>query len=638
MGTRSGALVPLSDAGIDSVSGELLSAFMTLMPDAAVCTDADGVIVAANEQAELLFGYPERTLTGQSIETLIPERVRRRHRQHRAAYLGSPQSRPMGAGLELTGRRADGHEFPVDISLAPVTSAGRQLVIAAVRDVSDKQAAAAAQAELATIVRSSLDAIISMSVEGHVTSWNPAAEQLFGYGADMVGRHVATLVPDEESAVLEELLERACDGAAHVARDTRWRHRAGHDVDVAVSISPMTDSQGTLLGFSSIVRDIGERKRAEAQLRRNLAQTEQLERQHAVTSEIRLALLDERPVVDALRLICDRGAELLEAPVVVVCLRHEGELVIRAANAGAAALVGTSLAPGPSFAGRVLDSGRAQRLLRRSDGSSVAVPDFVPDGPTLGVPVVVGGTSSAALTCVRASDAPDYRPGDLVIAETIAAQAALAFELERGRRDRQEMMLLGDRDRIARDLHDLVIQELFGIGMSLQATLSSIGDHPAARDKVAGAVNALDRTISTIRTTIFALAPPPAAAKALRGQVLEVVRRSADSLGFEPAVSFDGLVDTAVAEPVASHVLAVVTEALSNAARHARASRARVSLSVSGGRLDLLVEDDGVGFASPPRSSGLANMAERAERCGGSCEVGPGPAGGTTVRWSVPAG
>jgi len=187
-----------------AIAAELLSAVMSLIPDAAVVADPEGRIVSVNEHAEDLFGYLPGSLAGLSIETLIPERVRRRHHDHRAAYVADPQSRPMGAGLELTGRRRDGSEFPIDISLAPITNDGERLVVAAIRDITDQRRAAAAQAELATIVRSSSDAIISTTLDGRITNWNPAAEELFGFRSDeILGEHIVVLVPSHASPILE---------------------------------------------------------------------------------------------------------------------------------------------------------------------------------------------------------------------------------------------------------------------------------------------------------------------------------------------------------------------------------------------------------------------------------------------------
>ncbi|MGC9962670.1 MAG: PAS domain S-box protein [Acidimicrobiales bacterium] len=625
-----------SDADARAISDELLGAFMALMPDAAVAVDGAGRVVSVNEQAEELFGYPPGSLTGLPIETLVPERARNRHRHHRTAYVAEPENRPMGAGLELTGRRRDGREFPVDISLAAIASSAERLVVAAVRDLSDKHAAAAAQAELAAIVRSSLDAIMSTTLEGQITSWNPAAEQLFGYRSEeIVGQHIAALVPAESSAVLEELLELAHDGAYRGARDTRWRRHDGGEIDVAVSISPLRDKSGTLLGFSSVVRDISERKRAENDLRRLLAEEQRLERQHAATAEIRLALLSGTPLVESVTLICARTSELLSASVAAVSVRDGDDLRVMAATGAIAELVGDVVPAKSSFAAQVLESGEHSQAPRRGAASGMTLPPAAPDGPILGVPIVVGGIGTAVLTVAREIGAAAYSASDLVLADALAAQAALAFELDRAKQDREQMMLVGDRERIARDLHDHVIQQLFATGMALQSTLPLI-DRAAATTRVTDAIDALDETIREIRNTIYNLSVPMSGNRQLRARILELVEAAEESLGYRPSVRFDGPVDVGVPEALAPHVLAVVRESLSNAARHAHAESVSVRVRMAAGTLTVTVVDDGIGAGDPVRTSGLANLDQRARLLGGHFDMSLPDEGGTRIDWIVP--
>jgi PAS domain S-box-containing protein len=135
-------------------TSELLTMLLAVMPDAAVAVDGDGRIVAVNGQAEAMFGYRADELSGRSVEVLVPERFRHGHRREWSAYTRSPRLRPMAAGLELFGRRRDGSELPVEISLAPVGGEARPMVVAAIRDTSERRAATAAQAQLAAIVRS----------------------------------------------------------------------------------------------------------------------------------------------------------------------------------------------------------------------------------------------------------------------------------------------------------------------------------------------------------------------------------------------------------------------------------------------------------------------------------------------------
>lgn len=624
-----------TDADARAISDELLAAFMSLMPDAAVAVDATGKIVAVNPQAEELFAYPAGTLVGSQIETLVPERSRTRHRSHRSAFMGAPESRPMGAGLELMGRRRDGGEFPVDISLAPIAGARNELVVAAVRDLTEKHAATAAQAELAAIVRSSLDAIMATTLQGQITSWNPAAELLFGYSPEeIIGAHITTLVPPESSPVLEELYELA-QSSNRGALDTKWRHRDGHDLDVAVSISPLRDRSGTLLGFSSVVRDISERKRGENELRRLLAEEERLERQHAVTAEIRLALLSGSSLGESIPLVCERAAELLDAPVAAISVIEGDELRVLAGTGAAAPLVGTTVPTRGSFVARVVESGQQVQARRRSDAPYPGAPPSMPDGAVLGVPILVGGLATAALTLVKDVDAGEFTAGDLVLAENLAAQSALAFELQRARRDREQIVLVGDRERIARDLHDHVIQQLFATGMTLQSTLPLI-DRPMAAERIADAIDSLDETIREIRNTIYNLSQPLTGGRQLRAQVLELIQVAEENLGFAPSVRFDGPVDVGVPTHIIPEVLAVVREALSNAARHAQAHEVSVQVELSAGSLHVAVGDDGIGARNTERTSGLANLEQRAVLLGGHFDVTLPEAGGTLLEWVVP--
>jgi two-component system sensor histidine kinase DevS len=233
---------------------DMLATFLSLMPDAAVAVDGKGRIVALNERTEAFFGYAASELEGKSIEILVPERFRHSHRSRRAGYSSAPRARPMGAGLELYARRKDGSEFPVDISLAPIGSEEGQLVVAAVRDISERKAAQAAEAQLAAIVESSADGIFSMSDRGVITSWNPGAETIFGFSrSDVVGHHVGLYFPDDP--VLEELLDSALRARFAVA-ETRWPRSDGTRIDVAVSVSTL--AVGNETGFSVVVRDISE--------------------------------------------------------------------------------------------------------------------------------------------------------------------------------------------------------------------------------------------------------------------------------------------------------------------------------------------------------------------------------------------
>ncbi|WP_240509698.1 GAF domain-containing protein [Streptomyces malaysiense] len=264
-------------------------------------------------------------------------------------------------------------------------------------------------------------------------------------------------------------------------------------------------------------------------------------------------------------------------------------------------------------------------------------PRFDGLGPAVAVPIGTGeGGARGVLLLARESDRPAFLDKETEMLRGFAAQAAIAMELAERRQAAQQIALLEDRDRIARDLHDLAIQRLFATGMTLQSAGRFI-EHPEASERVLRAVDDLDETIKIIRSTIFGLrAREGAAAGGLRARVVRVVGEAAPVLGFAPSVRMEGLVDTDVPGEIADHVVAVLSEALTNIARHAHADRAEVLLATDGREVRLWVRDNGVGIPCGGRRSGLRNMAERAERLGGRLDVGKSGGGGATLEWRVP--
>ncbi|MFE9425789.1 GAF domain-containing protein [Kitasatospora sp. NPDC006697] len=277
------------------------------------------------------------------------------------------------------------------------------------------------------------------------------------------------------------------------------------------------------------------------------------------------------------------------------------------------------LATDPRLTG---DPRRLERL-----GSAVAVPLGRAEGHIDAVLLLARGVGEALFT-----------EREIAPLLGFADQAALGLELANRRRDAEQLAMLEDRDRIARDLHDLAIQRLFATGMTLQSAARFI-EHPGASERVLRAVGDLDETIKIIRSTIFGLrARDEASGNGLRARAVKVVEEAQAALGFAPRLSMEGLLDTDVPTLVADHVVAVLGEALSNAARHAQAGRVEVLLQATGAKVVLTVQDNGVGIPEQGRRSGLRNLAERAEGVGGELELASPPDGGTRLVWSAPLG
>jgi two-component system, NarL family, sensor histidine kinase DevS len=224
---------------------------------------------------------------------------------------------------------------------------------------------------------------------------------------------------------------------------------------------------------------------------------------------------------------------------------------------------------------------------------------------------------------------------DIRLPQQFAEQAALAIQVARARADQEKLLVLEDRDRIGRDLHDLVIQRLFAVGLNLEHTARHVGDRPDVADRLISAVDDLDDTIRDIRRSIFALGST-ADSTDIRTSTLEAAERAARALKFRPEVRFSGPVNSIVTPALAEQVLAVLGEALSNMVKHAGATHASVELK-AGDDVELIVSDDGRGLRDDAPQSGLRNIRERAERLGGRCHVESASGAGTTISWSVPA-
>jgi signal transduction histidine kinase len=282
-------------------------------------------------------------------------------------------------------------------------------------------------------------------------------------------------------------------------------------------------------------------------------------------------------------------------------------------------------------AGAPITTAEVQKDTRASAGP----PRFGGLGPVVAVPMVTDEGVRGAVLLAREEGATPFTQAQTAPLLAFAGQAALALRLAERRRAAEQLTVLEDRDRIARDLHDLAIQRLFATGMTLQSALRFI-DHPEARDRLLRAVDDLDETIRIIRTTIFGLRSGQRRTAGLRARAAAEVEQAAGPLGFTPALRMEGLLDTDVPAPVADDAIAVLTEALSNIARHAAAESAEVALTAAGRRLTLAVTDDGRGVPEGAPRRGLANLAARAERLGGRLTVSEGPRGGAMLVWDVP--
>ena len=256
----------------------------------------------------------------------------------------------------------------------------------------------------------------------------------------------------------------------------------------------------------------------------------------------------------------------------------------------------------------------------------------------LGVPITVGERVFGNLYLTDKLSGETFDHEDKILVDYLARAAGIAIENARLHATVAEFALKADRERIARELHDEIIQRLFAIGLSLQATMRSI-EEDSVFASVQNAIDDIDEAIKKIRATIFALETSKSRMpSSFRSSVMALLKELHPVLGFEPSVSFTGPIDTLVSNKIATNGLSVIREAISNVAKHARASKVDISIE-AGSALTIVVDDNGVGYhpSTSDSSKGVKNLSQRAKDLGGSVEIGKSTKlRGTRLEFSVP--
>jgi len=367
------------------------------------------------------------------------------------------------------------------------------------------------------------------------------------------------------------------------------------------------------------------------------------------SAEVTTRLLSGSAPAEVLADVTRRILELSGADLVALALPDdEGRrlTVTHAEGEGAEATRGLVLPAAQSLSGQVLASGEPvtsadfasdERVAAAARGAMSQI------GPAVLFPLGVPGNVRGVLTVGRLHGAAPFPQALADVVASFAAQAGVALELDTSRAEAERLSLYEDRDRIARDLHDLVIQRLYATGMSLEGTMPMI-TRPEVASRITNAVDSMDETIKEIRATIFALqARATADEPDVRGDIVDLVEETTLSLGFAPSLRLGAGLSGQIKPEVAEQALAALREALSNAARHAAATRVDVTVDVDAdGWLNVQVTDNGGGIPANGRRSGLRNLAGRAEKLGGELRLTPAdpgaPSPGTRLEWRVPLG
>jgi two-component system, NarL family, sensor histidine kinase DevS len=367
------------------------------------------------------------------------------------------------------------------------------------------------------------------------------------------------------------------------------------------------------------------------------------ERWLRASSELTTALLSGTSPAKVLGDLTRQALELSGADLVALALPDEDGRRLTyeyAQGDGADEIRGLVVPTAKSLSGLVLERGEPVTVDNYAEdprGAEVTRLHVRHIGPAVLFPLGTADNVRGVLTVGRLHGSPPLPPAATSVVAAFAVQAAVALELAARRADAEQLSVLEDRDRIARDLHDLVIQRLYATGMSLEGTVP-MAHRPEVADRIRNAVDAMDDTIKDIRATIFSLqARGRAGEPRLRADIVALVDEMTEALGFAPALRLGSGLDSRATAELSEQLLAVLREALSNAARHSGATRVDVTVDTDAtGMLTVMVRDNGTGIAEGTRRSGLANMADRAEKLGGTLQLSPAEGGGTQLEWRVP--
>jgi PAS domain S-box-containing protein len=463
-----------------------------------------------------------------------------------------------------------------------------------------------------------LDAVLFAEPDGTILAANPAACDLLRMTEDEIrGRGRQGIADPDDSRWQAAMAARAKDGT--VRAELKMRRGDGTRFVADLSSTILTAAAGNPR-ICTIFRDISPRWWAEQRLR--------------ATNELSRAVLAGEAPASIMAIAAKHARQMVDATHsgVLTVGQKPGSIVVAAANGpDVAQFVGVEYLPG-TLAGRVMKERRPVLIDLSTHPAISSHVTGIRLGPTMMAPMTSADRGFGMLVVARPVGAAPFGDDELEVVAMFAESAAVALAYGGARADAQRLAVLADQDRIARDLHDRVIQQLFAIGLNVQAAQRLAGEHVA--DRLGRAVADIDDTIIDVRATIYDMQPSQAGSLVSEVQALTV--EAGEVLGFLPRVAFHGRVDSSAPAFLTQQLLTVLREALSNVVRHANASEVDVLVAV-GDEVMLTVSDNGAGFAEASSvGNGMRNMAQRARALGGDLSVTPARPQGTMLEWRVP--
>jgi PAS domain S-box-containing protein len=588
-------------------------------PDALLLCDQSGAIVAVNELLLTMTGHSSGDLLGEGIHLLFPEGLNQTIDLSHERSDGT--QRPTANELASRVLTVDGDRVAVRVALGNRGSESDPTLIRIRPDMEwPERSASGSQGWLRELLEQGALYVVGLDATGIVNYVNPTLSELLGRSPDeVVGVNwLENFILEDERVWLRDVFDSVLsDESPGSYIENSLCVPGGRPRQIRWFNMRLVDQSGEVEGTLSIGTDVTDRQR--------------LERRLMASANVAGALLQESEIPAVLEVVAVGARDLVWAEMAMILTSNNGSGLVVEAVSGMdnSDLVGLSIPDGS------WDSSIDARAQAPSEELGAHLRSLLPwpEGPT----VAVGLWGRRYHGILLVANPPEHAPfeaEDKGALEGYAKEAALSIEHAQANKRLHHLAIVEDRERIARDLHDIVIQDLFSAGMSIDVVMQLVEGNQEAESRLAEVVDALNRAIDELRGSIFSLRDD--SAEDLRTRVMRLIAEATNALGLTPVVRVENATKP-LSRPVANHLLATLREALSNVARHSEATEVEIHV-VAGPEVKLIVHDDGTGLPEQiPEGEGLKNMAARAVELGGEMAITEPTEGGLRIEWTVPA-